>query len=112
MAINLRTPTVETREQRLGTIIGWDGKASALAEESQFSKGCGSCGGGRGKARRVCELEGPFTQGSVCSEMVVEAQLGNVRDAVLIQHSPIGCGAGQVVYNQRFRNGLAAGSCR
>ncbi|WKW49416.1 nitrogenase component 1 [Rhodomicrobium lacus] len=112
MAINLKTPTVETREQRLGTIIGWDGTASALAEESAFSRGdCGGCGpGGRGggKARRVCELTGPFTQGSVCSEQMVETQAGNVRDAVLIQHSPIGCGAGQVVYNQRFRNGCKA----
>ena len=39
--------------------------------------------------------------------MMVECQAGNVRDAVLIQHSPIGCGAGQVIYNSIFRNGLA-----
>jgi nitrogenase molybdenum-iron protein alpha chain len=110
MAINLKTSSVETREQRLGTVIGWDGKATELAEESAYSRGdCSSCGaGGRGvKARRVCELEGPFTQGSVCSEMMVECQAGNIRDAVLIQHSPIGCGAGQVIYNSIYRNGLA-----
>jgi nitrogenase molybdenum-iron protein alpha chain len=29
-----------------------------------------------------------------------------VRDAVLIQHSPIGCAAGQVPYNSLYRNGL------
>ena len=109
MPINLKTASVETREQRLGTIIGWDGTASALAGESEFSRGdCSGCGKGRGKARRVCELQGPFTQGSVCSEQMVECQAGHIRDAVLIQHSPIGCGAGQVVYNQRYRNGLAA----
>lgn len=108
MTINLKSSSVETREQRLGTIVGWDGKASALAEELAFSRGdCGGCPGRSGKARRVCELQGPFTQGSVCSEQMVETQAGNIRDAVLIQHSPIGCGAGQVVYNQRFRNGLA-----
>ena len=38
---------------------------------------------------------------------MVECQAGNVRDAVLIQHSPIGCGAGQVPYNSIYRNGLA-----
>ena len=62
---------------------------------------------GPAKARRVCELQSPFTQGSVCSEQMVECQAGNVRDAVLIQHSPIGCGTGQVIYNSIYRNGLA-----
>ena len=106
MAINLKTAVVESREQRLGTIIGWDGKASDLAKESAYARGgCGSkCGQ---KARRVCELNSPFTQGSVCSEQMVECQAGNVRDAVLIQHSPIGCGTGQVIYNSIYRNGLA-----
>ncbi|MTV48248.1 nitrogenase [Heliobacillus mobilis] len=104
--INLDTPVVESREQRLGTIIAWDGKASELSKESAYGRG--SCGSGCGdKARRLCELQGPFTQGSVCSEQMVECQAGNVRDAVLIQHSPIGCGAGQVIYNSIYRNGLA-----
>lgn len=38
---------------------------------------------------------------------MVECQAGNVRDAVLIQHSPIGCAAGQIPYNSIYRNGLA-----
>ena len=106
MPINLKTAVVESREQRLGTIIGWDGKASDLSKESAYARGgCESkCGQ---KARRICELQGPFTQGSVCSEQMVECQAGHVRDAALIQHSPIGCGAGQVIYNSLFRNGLA-----
>ncbi len=71
MKINLKTPVVESREQRLGTIIAWDGKASELSKESAYARGnCGdACGD---KARRLCELEGPFTQGSVCSEQMVE----------------------------------------
>jgi nitrogenase molybdenum-iron protein alpha chain len=105
MAINLKTAVVESREQRLGTIIGWDGKASELSQLSAYARGCGSkCGE---KMRRVCELDSPFTQGSVCSEQMVECQAGHVRDAVLVQHSPIGCGAGQVMYNAIYRNGLA-----
>jgi nitrogenase molybdenum-iron protein alpha chain len=103
MPINLRTPVVESREQRLGTVIAWEGRASDLAAESCYARG----GGCSPKARRVCELQSPFTQGSVCSEQMVECQAGNVRDAVLIQHSPIGCGTGQVIYNSIYRNGLA-----
>ncbi|ABC21598.1 nitrogenase component 1 [Rhodospirillum rubrum] len=107
MPINLKTSVVESREQRLGTIIAWDGKASDLSKESAYarSEGCGSACGA--KARRVCEMRSPFSQGSVCSEQMVECQAGNVRGAVLVQHSPIGCGAGQVIYNSIFRNGLA-----
>jgi nitrogenase molybdenum-iron protein alpha chain len=33
MPFNLDTPVVESREQRLGTIIAWDGKASDLPLE-------------------------------------------------------------------------------
>ncbi|HEY8803905.1 MAG TPA: nitrogenase component 1 [Clostridium sp.] len=104
MKINLDTPVVENREQRLGTIIAWDnGNATDLLKES--STICSGCGANNGE--RLCETKGPFTQGSVCSEMMVECQAGNIRDAVLIQHSPIGCGAGQVIYNSIYRNGLA-----
>jgi len=106
MPINLKTSVVESREQRLGTVIGWQGSAAELAEQSAYARGdCNAkCGQ---KARRICELRSPFTQGSVCSEQMVECQAGNVRGAVLIQHSPIGCGTGQVIYNSIYRNGLA-----
>ena len=99
MKINLDTPVVVSREQRLGTLIAWAGKASAHSEASHGTDECGGC--------RLCEMRGPFTQGSVCSEQMVECQAGNVRGSVLIQHSPIGCGAGQVIYNNIYRNGLA-----
>ena len=101
--INLKVADCETREQRLGTIIGWTGKASELSELSNQRR----CGRAGRRQCELCEVKGPFTQGSVCSEQMVECQAGNVRDAVLIQHSPIGCGAGQVPYNSIYRNGLA-----
>ncbi|MDR0676001.1 MAG: nitrogenase [Elusimicrobiota bacterium] len=100
--INLEVADVEIREQRLGTIIGWSGSARELSKQSNTS--CGRQGKGE---CQLCEVKGPFTQGSVCSEQMVECQAGNVRDAVLIQHSPIGCGVGQVLYNSIYRNGLA-----
>lgn len=100
--LNLKTPVVESREQRLGTIVNWEGKASELVKASAYSSG--GCGSGSGCG--LCELNSPFTQGSVCSEQMVECQAGHVREAVLIQHSPIGCAAGQVAYNSLYRNGL------
>lgn len=102
--INLNIAEVEKRETRLGTIIAWDGNAAELVEQSDYNgRGCGSKNG----SCRLCEIEGPFAQGSGCSEEMVECQAGQVRDAVLIQHSPIGCGAGQVGNNRLFRFGLA-----
>ncbi|CDM67478.1 oxidoreductase/nitrogenase component 1 [Clostridium bornimense] len=103
--INLDITEVESREQRLGTIIAWDGKASDLAAQSAYERRGSGCKG-RGSGCKLCEVKGPFSQGSVCSEQMVECQAGNVRDAVLIQHAPIGCAAGQVPYNSIYRNGL------
>lgn len=103
MKVNLNTSVVKTREQRLGTIIGWKtGKTSELSRDSAYT--CGGCKGNGGK--RLCEAIGPFTQGSSCSERMVECQAGEVRDAILIQHSPIGCGTSQVACNSIYRNGL------
>ncbi len=51
--INLDIPEVESREQRLGTIIAWDGKASELSEQSSYERrGCS----GKGKQCRLCEV--------------------------------------------------------
>ena len=102
--INLDIAEVEPREQRLGTIIAWDGNAEELHRQSGYEERGSGC---RRSGCRLCEQQGPFSQGSVCSEQMVECQAGNVRDAVLIQHAPIGCGAGQVPYNSIYRNGLA-----
>jgi nitrogenase molybdenum-iron protein alpha chain len=103
MKLNLDTSVVKTREERLGTIIGWKtGKASELSRDSAYTcAGCRDNGGGR-----LCENIGPFTQGSSCSERMVECQAGEVRDAILIQHSPIGCGTSQIACNSIYRNGL------
>ncbi|MDR0887899.1 MAG: hypothetical protein LBM39_01775 [Candidatus Methanoplasma sp.] len=104
--INLDATAVESREQRLGTVVYWGGNANELVEQSGYSK----CGKGQkgGAGCRLCETKGPFTQGSSCSEQMVECQAGNVREAVLIQHAPIGCAAAQSFYNTVYRVGLAS----
>jgi nitrogenase molybdenum-iron protein alpha chain len=102
MAIDLSAPNLKSREQRLGSIIAWDGAAAKLAQESICaSRGCGD-------GEKLCELRGPFTQGVTCSERIVLNRLGGVSGAVLVQHAPVGCSAGQVYCNSRYRNYLAA----
>ncbi|MDR0887898.1 MAG: hypothetical protein LBM39_01770 [Candidatus Methanoplasma sp.] len=100
--INLDATTVDSREQRLGTIVSWGGDALALSEESGYSKRKKGCGAGC----RICESKGPFTQASTCSEQMVECQAGVIRGAILIQHAPIGCSVSQPFYNAYYRAGL------
>ncbi|CAH2602676.1 Nitrogenase [Rhodovastum atsumiense] len=123
MAINLKPPSVAAREHRLGTIIGWDGRASDLAGQSLAGQSlagqsqparadcAAGCTGRRGKegagpGQRLCELAGPFTQAAGCGEQVVEYQATHVRDAVLIHHAPIGCSAGHAGSNASYRTCL------
>jgi nitrogenase molybdenum-iron protein alpha chain len=101
--------TVENREMRLGTIIGWDGKASELLEQSNYeyrSAKKHGCNGGGGKACRLCELNSPLNQQTMCANAIVECQAGNITDCVLIQHSPIGCSADNPHFNLAFKKGL------
>ena len=83
--INLEMTSVENREMRLGTIIAWDGAASELVKESDYDsrkdkkrgiisdktekKGC--CGNGS-KACRLCELNTPLNQQTMCANAIVE----------------------------------------
>jgi nitrogenase molybdenum-iron protein alpha chain len=105
MAINLRTPQAETREQRLGTITQWEGGALELARDSAFTYGCGrDCGPG---GRRLCELSSPYSQASMCAEQIAVTNATIIKDAVVIQHSPIGCAASQS-FTSRYSRDLAA----
>ena len=68
--INLNMTSVENREYRLGTIIGWDGKASDLIKESAYdersAKKHGGCAG-KGSGCKLCELNSPLNQESFYS---------------------------------------------
>jgi nitrogenase molybdenum-iron protein alpha chain len=93
MSINLKTTEVANREQRLGTIIHWEGTASDLVLDSRCMYGPGEgCGQ---KGRKLCELDSPFTQASMCSECIAVIQAATIKNSVLVQHSPIGCAASQ-----------------
>lgn len=100
---------VEKRETRLGTIVAWDGSAEELVQASEYErrgKGekrkCGGCG----EKCKLCANAGPFSQATSCSSKMVSCQAGMVVDAVLIQHSSIGCAVDATVYNTTYRVGL------
>jgi nitrogenase molybdenum-iron protein alpha chain len=110
--INLNLTSVDNREMRLGSIISWDGSASELVEASKYeirgqkkTEG-GGCAGGRGTGCKLCELNMPFNQQTMCSHSIVGCQVGNIPDCILIEHSPIGCSAIHPRFNLGFRIGL------
>ena len=109
MPINLRTTQAETREQRLGTITQWEGNAGQLARDSAFSHGCGGkSGGGCGNGgRKLCEQNSPFSQASMCAEVIAVTNATIIQDSVVIQHSPIGCAVSQS-FTARYYRDLSA----
>lgn len=108
--INLDLANVENREQRLGTIIAWDGTASDLVKESDYQarslKNGSGCGGERGKSCKLCELKMPFNQQTMCTQSIVACQVGNIPDAILIEHSSIGCSSAHPRFNVGYKMGL------
>ena len=108
--INLNMTTVENRELRLGTIIGWDGSAKELIEQSAYDKRSikkhGGCKGA-GQGCRLCELQSPLNQETMCSNAIVQCQIGNLTDCVLINHAPIGCSSEDAKFNLTMHMGLA-----
>jgi len=112
MSINLGMSTVENREMRLGTITGWDGKASSLVEESNYversrNKQGKNSGCGTKSYCKLCELNSPLNQQTMCANAIVECQIGNITDCILIQHAPIGCSADNPWFNLAFNMGLS-----
>ena len=101
--------SVENREYQLGTMIGWDGKASDLIKESAYdersAKKHGGCAG-KGVGCKLCELSSPLNQETMCSNAIVQCQVGNLTDCALIDHSPIGCSGENSKFNLSMHNGL------
>ncbi len=77
MALNLESSNVATRETRIGSITGYIGTLSDLAEQSGCGtlKGCSRC----------------FSQSSTCLSSCALGQLSAIRDVAIIHHGPAGC---------------------
>lgn len=86
MAVNLSIEEAEPRERRLGSITGYNGTLKELA-----TLGCQGC---------LKNKERDFTTESFCSHMHTLNQLSGIQDTVVIDHSPIGCSAGQIEFNE------------
>lgn len=77
MAINLDSSNVATRENRIGSITGYIGSLSDLANKSNCGtlKGCSRC----------------FSQSSTCLSQCALGQLSAIRDVAIVHHGPSGC---------------------
>ena len=77
MAVNLESSNVATRENRIGSITGYIGTLSDLAEQSGCGtlKGCSRC----------------FSQSSTCLSSCALGRLSAIRDVAIIHHGPAGC---------------------
>ena len=77
MALNLNSSNVSTRENRIGSITGYIGSLSDLANQSRCGtlKGCQRC----------------FSQSSTCLSSCGLGQLSAIRDIAIIHHGPAGC---------------------
>ncbi len=77
MALNLESSNVATRENRIGSITGYIGTLSDLANQSGCGtlKGCSRC----------------FSQSSTCLSSCALGQLSAIRDVAIIHHGPAGC---------------------
>lgn len=91
MALNLKVSSVGTRENRLGSITGYNGDLQDLVNQSR----CGTL-----KNRERC-----FSQSSTCLSGCALGQLSGIRDVAIINHAPAGCtatAAGAIVLNHQL----------
>ncbi len=77
MAIDIAKSEVETRDNRLGAVLAFHGKASKLQKDSS--------------KRAVKEDERIYSQCSDCSQGCAEVLSYMIRDAAIVVHSPLGC---------------------
>lgn len=89
MAINLDVSTVPTREARLGSITGFNGSAEELVN-------CARCG-------QLKDCTRKFSQCMGCNAGHAFCQLSMIRDAVVVNHAPIGCAGDFFGFNFTYR---------
>ncbi|MDR1604398.1 MAG: nitrogenase [Gracilibacteraceae bacterium] len=92
MTVNLKVPDLPIREQRLGTIMVYEGTAKNLCEISREGKGCG--------------MGCSFNQNTGCGSGCAMDLLALVRDTALINHGAIGCAADFNNWSNVYRLGL------
>ncbi len=91
MAINLKNSEVAIRENRLGSVTGYQGSIKDLVSQAS---GCSL------KNKERC-----FSQASACSSGCAQGYLSRIVDAALVVHAPIGCAADSVYSNTQNKWG-------
>jgi nitrogenase molybdenum-iron protein alpha chain len=89
--ISLKEPEVVIREKRLGSITGFEGKASDLVQRAQAGK--------------LHECTRSFSQCMNCGSGNALCQLSMIRDAAIVNHAPVGCAGDFFNYNYVYRVG-------
>ena len=87
--ISIKEPSVVIREKRLGTINAFTGSASQIVEKS--AKG------------ELHDCKRKFSQCLGCNQQQAFCQLAMIRDAVVINHAPIGCSGEFADFNFTYR---------
>jgi nitrogenase molybdenum-iron protein alpha chain len=84
MSIDLNEHECPTREQRLGSITGYDGSLTDLT-----SKGCAGC-----LSNKLREFQ---TVSNCCHTHTIN-QISGLDGAIVVDHGPIGCYGGQIIF--------------
>jgi nitrogenase molybdenum-iron protein alpha chain len=77
MAVNIKNSEVPIREQRLGSISGYQGTVGDLCRRSQTGT--------------LVDQDRSFTQCTSCSSVTAICQLAMIQDAAVVNHAPLGC---------------------
>ncbi len=89
--VNLKSPEVQIREVRLGSITGFEGTAGELVK-------CARAGSLQDSTRS-------FSQCMGCSSGNAFCQLSMIKDAAIINHAPVGCSGDFFGFNFVYRVG-------
>ncbi|MDR3303012.1 MAG: hypothetical protein LBS86_01225, partial [Treponema sp.] len=84
MGLDLNISAVPTREQRLGSITGYDGTLAEMA-----SLGCQGC---------LQNKNRDFQTVSTCSHTHAINQLAGLDNTLIVDHAPIGCAGAQICF--------------
>lgn len=89
--INIHAPGVQIRESRIGSITGFEGTAGELV-------GCSLRG-------QLQDSPRSFSQCMGCASGHALCQLAMIRDAVVVNHAPVGCAGDFFSFNFVYRVG-------
>lgn len=89
--VNLANSNIQTREQRLGSIIAYEGTAADLGQRSREG--------------RLHDRTRSFTQVSSCASDCSICLLSLIQDAAVVNHAPLGCAADFSMFNLTNRYG-------